>query len=491
MTANDYAGELWLSRWVFHRALAAIFLIAFVSAKNQFGPLLGERGLLPVPRFVAVVPFRRAPSLFHAHDSDRFFTVVAWCSIALAVVALLGLSEAGPFWLSLLVWLALSASYLSIVNVGQDFYAFGWESMLVEAGFFAAFLGPDAQEPSFLPVLLLRWMLFRVELGAGLIKLRHDRCWRELTCLYFHNETQPMPNPLSARAHRMPRSVLRLGVCFSHFVQLAVPFALFAPRPFSAIAAALVIAHQLMLVVSGNYAWLNWLTIVLGVVALDDSVLSLVVPLHTPPLHPAAPPYTWLVYGLTAVTAVLSVKPALNLLSKDQVMNYNYNPLHIVNAYGAFGSVTRERFEVVVEGTSRPDDEHDGEPAAWLEYEFKAKPGDPRRRPPQIAPYHLRLDWLMWFLPFSASVQDGRLFPRMRPEPWFVRFVGKLLEGDGAVLGLMHKNPFPQAPPARVRASFYRYEFASREEQQSTGEVWKRSRVGEFLPPVSRDDLRM
>src|SRR5204863_7274061 len=141
------------------------------------------------------VRFLDSPSIFHFHYSDRFFSLVATVGIVLSAAAVLGLSEAGPFWLSFATWFVLWAIYLSIVNVGQTFYGFGWESMLVEAGFFAAFLGPSSMAPALIPVLLLRWMLFRTELGAGLIKLRHDPCWRDLTCLDFHYETQPLPNP--------------------------------------------------------------------------------------------------------------------------------------------------------------------------------------------------------------------------------------------------------------------------------------------------------
>ena len=201
---NAYFEGLWLVRLVFQRGLAAIYLIAFVSALCQFRPLLGERGLAPVTRLLSFATFRDLPSLFHFHYSDRFFGLVAWLRIALSSCALLGIPETGPMWLSMSVWLALWALYLSIVNVGQEFYGFGWESMLLEAGFFAAFLGPADVAPSPIPILVLRWMLFRVELGAGLIKLRHDPCWRDLTCLYYHYETQPIPNALSMYFHRLP-----------------------------------------------------------------------------------------------------------------------------------------------------------------------------------------------------------------------------------------------------------------------------------------------
>src|SRR5207253_4300483 len=139
----------------------------------------------------------RTPSLFHLHYSDRMLAIVAVTGAVLAAAAVLGLVEAAPLWAFILAWFALWALYLSIVNVGQIFYAFGWESLLLEAGFLAIFLGAGPMVPAWPLILLFRWLVFRVEFGAGMIKLRGDRCWRDLTCLYYHHETQPMPNPLS------------------------------------------------------------------------------------------------------------------------------------------------------------------------------------------------------------------------------------------------------------------------------------------------------
>src|SRR6266508_1952888 len=230
------APDYWLARLVFQRALAAIYVIAFLVTAQQFRPLLGARGLLPVPDFVRAVPFRRSPSLFHLRYSDRLLTVVAWTGITLAVVALLGLPDAWPIPLTMLLWAALWALYLSIVNVGQTFYSFGWETLLLETGFLAIFLGPAWIAPPVALIWLIRWLLFRVEFGAGLIKIRGDACWRDLTCLYYHHETQPMPNPLSWYFHRLPKPVHRLEVAGNHFAQLVIPFGLFAPQPIAGIA---------------------------------------------------------------------------------------------------------------------------------------------------------------------------------------------------------------------------------------------------------------
>lgn len=480
---DDYTQGLWLVRLIFQRGLAAIYLLAFLGALNQFPALLGERGLLPIVEFIKQTRFQEAPSLFRLRCTDRSIRAAAWLGILLSLVALTGLSERGPVVVSALVWLCLWSLYLSFVTVGQEFYGFGWESMLVEAGFFAAFLGPAHIAPSAVPIFILRWMLFRTELGAGLIKIRHDSCWRDLTCLFFHHETQPLPNPLSRSFHRLPKLALKGGVVFSHFVQLVAPFALFAPQPVAAIAAGLIISHQLLLIVSGNYAWLNWLTVVLGFTALSDKVLRLVLPIEIPPLIARSALHDGVLYVLMGAVLVLSIRPALNLFSRHQLMNFSYNPLHLVNAYGAFGSVTRERHEIILEGTDAATITPE---TTWREYEFRAKPGSVMRRPPQVAPYHLRLDWLMWFLPLSVHVGAHGIRTRGY-EAWFLRFVDKLLQGHRPILKLLRHDPFPDAPPRFLRARFYRYRFATPKEHKETGAYWVRTLLGEYLPPVGKE----
>jgi len=462
------APEYWLSRLVLQRALAAVYLVAFVSAALQFRALIGERGLTPVPDFVRRVPFRHSPSLFHLHYSDRFFAAVAWLGAALSAAVLLGAADRVPLAVSMVMWALLWALYLSIVNVGQTWYAFGWESLLLEAGFLAVFLGNAEVAPPMPVLLLMRWLVFRVEFGAGLIKWRGDRCWRELTCLYYHHETQPMPGPLSWFFHHLPKPVHRVEAAANHVTQLVVPFLLFAPQPVASVAALAVIVTQLWLVASGNFSWLNWITIVLALSALDSS------PLAGAPAHDRVPPwFVAAVLGVTALVVVLSYWPVRNLLSPRQQMNRSFNPLHLVNTYGAFGSVTRLRHEVVIEGT---DEERDTGDAQWREYEFRGKPGDVRRLPRQYAPYHLRLDWLMWFAALSPSYAA----------PWFTRLLERLLENDPATLRLLRVNPFPAAPPARVRALLYRYRFTTRRERRETGAWWHRELVGPYGPPVSR-----
>jgi hypothetical protein len=489
---TNYFGDLSLTRLLVQRGMAAIYLVAFLTVLNQFKPLLGERGLLPAPDFLRRVSFREAPSLFHWGYSDGLVDAVAWSGIVLSVLALAGITEMGPIWVSVAAWLVLYALYLSIVNVGQAFFGFGWESMLLEAGFFTAFLGPAHVRPSVIPILILRWMLFRTEMGAGLIKLRHDRCWRDLTCMYYHYETQPLPNGLSWFFHWIPKLVHRFSAGYSHFVQVVAPFLLFAPQPVAFIAGAILISQQLILIVSGNYSWLNWLTVVLGFSAFDDRIVLGLMPFagHASsgahPLMGRPLPWEIALWIVGIATLAMSIQPALNLISRDQVMNYSYNRFHLVGAYGAFGNVSRERYEVVIEGAA---DRVLTAATEWKEYEFKGKPGDVRRRPPQVAPYHLRLDWMVWFLPFGVAVtsQGIRVYGH---KLWFLRFIKRLLRNDPAILGLLRRNPFPDAPPVYIRAQFYRYSYTTAAERKATGAWWTRRLLGTYLPPVNEETLR-
>jgi hypothetical protein len=330
-------------------------------------------------------------------------------------------------------------------------------------------------QPPRLILLLILWLVFRLEFGAGMIKLRGDSSWRDLTALYYHHETQPMPGPFSRFAHLLPKPVHRAEVLGNHFAQLIVPFFLFAPQPVASIAAAVVILTQLWLVATGNFAWLNWITVVLAFAAVSDPVAHFVLPVI--PLDWGSGTYTpvWflsLVLALTVFYLFLSYWPARNLLSRHQLMNFSFNRWHLANAYGAFGSVTKVRYEVILEGTM---DAVPGEDADWREYEFKGKPGDPARMPPQFAPYHLRLDWLMWFLPLG-SVHQG----------WLYGLLERLLAADPAILRLLRRDPFGGSAPRWIRARLFHYRFSTRAEKRESGLWWIREPVQVAIPPVSR-----
>ncbi|MDQ2842047.1 MAG: lipase maturation factor family protein, partial [Acidobacteriota bacterium] len=260
------------------------------------------------------------------------------------------------------------------------------------------------------------------------------------------------------------------GVLFNHFSELIVPFFYFLPQPFAGIAGVITIIFQLTIIVSGNLSWLNWLTLILAFSTLDRKFLGL--SLKTPELHVASHAFQFANIGIAALVVLMSIPVVINMVSARQIMNTSYNQFHLVGTYGAFGSITRPRYEVIVEGTR---DSVITSATKWEEYEFKAKPGDITRMPPQIAPYHLRLDWLMWFAAL-ASYQG---------HPWFVNFVAKLLQGDQDVLSLLRKNPFTERPPTYVRAELYEYHFTTPEEHKRTGNWWTRTRAGSYFPAIS------
>jgi len=477
LAAPDYQ----LARLVIERGLGAIYLIAFVVALRQFPALAGDRGLDPASRIIRGTRFWQTPSLFHWRYSDRLLRAVSWVGIVVSLAIVVGLASRAPLPITMLSWFVLWALYLSIVNVGGRFYGFGWETLLLEAGFLAIFLGNAEVPPPWPVILLFRWLAFRVEFGAGLIKLRGDPCWRRLTCMEWHHETQPLPNPLSWFFHHLPRPIHRLEAIANFVAQLVLPFGLFLPQPLASIAAVLLIGSQLYLVVSGNYAWLNWITIVVAAAGIADQVAPeairslLGVGASTAGFGATPAWFVVGVLGLTLVVVILSNYPVRNLLSPHQAMNASFEPFHLVNTYGAFGTVGRTRYEVIVEGT---DDEDLTDSTVWREYEFKGKPGDVKRTSTQVAPYHLRLDWQMWFLPLSPGYGEG----------WFPVFLGRLILGDATILRLLRHNPFPQRPPVYVRARLFHYRYTTWAELRATGAWWHRTYAADFVPPLRLRD---
>lgn len=478
-----------MTRFVLLRVLGLVYLVAFLVAANQIVPLIGRRGLLPAEPYLNAVAahfgsrfegFLQMPGLFWFGVSDTMLVATAWVGVALSLVVLSGCANA-------ILLTVLWALYLSFVNVGQLWYSYGWEIQLLETGFLAIFLCPlwDArpfprQPPPAVVLWLFRWLIFRIMLGAGLIKLRGDPCWRDLTCLYYHYETQPIPNPLSYWLHFRPHWFHQFGALWNHFVELAVPWFAFWPRPARHVAGVLLASFQAVLILSGNLSFLNWLTIVPCLACLDDSFWRRVLPRflaeragRAAAAPEPSPPMNVAAFALACGVALLSIGPVANLISSRQIMNTSFNRLHLVNTYGAFGSVGRVRNEIIFEGTS---DAAITERTQWKEYEFKAKPGDPRRRPPFLAPYHHRLDWQIWFAAMATP----------NDYPWTVHFVWQLLHNDADTLGLLANNPFPDAPPRHVRAVLFHYEFAPT--GQPDGAWWKRAPVGLWLPPLSTDN---
>jgi hypothetical protein len=464
------------------RLFGFVSFMALLTWVNQGPALVGSRGLLPaaalVERRVAfagsrLAAFWQTPSLFAFGAGDGFLFGVGWVGVALSAAVMLGYANA-------VMLVGLWAIQLSVMSVGQVFYSFGWESQLAETALLCAFLCPLLDGRPFprrappLPVIwLFRWLIVRIMLGAGLIKLRGDPCWRDLTCLDFHFETQPVPGPLSPLFHALPHWAHAGGVLFNHLVELIAPFFVFAPRRPRHVAALAMLALQVTLIVSGNLSFLNWLTIVPILACFDDDWWGRLLPRRLAQAArvcalPVGRGQRLAVAGLLVIVAIFSIEPTLNLLSSEQRMNASFDRLRLVNTYGAFGSVGRERDEIVFEATR---DQVISDSTRWQPYEFKCKPGDPARRPCLMSPYHYRLDWLIWFAAMGEPAQY----------PWTVHFVSKLLTADPAILGLLASAPFGGERPGHVRATLYRYQLAP----VRSGTFWQRTELGPWLPPLS------
>lgn len=485
--------EYILTRFLFLRALAFVYLMAYLGLAFQARALFGEKGILPAPLFINRVisfygepleTFFKIPSLFLWHFSDFSLSFFVWLGVGLSILALIGVTNS-------ILYFALWFIYLSFVNIGQVFYGYGWESLLLETGFLAIFLCPtfaihpfSKKTPPPIPVIwLLRWVLFRVILGAGLIKVRGDTCWLDLTCMNFHYETQPVPNPLSWYLHKIPQFLHKFEVAFTHFIELIAIWFIFGPRRLRLIAGFLQAVFQFTLIISGNLSWLNYITLVLCISCFDDAFLLRLAPARLVlgklksyldsiyPLLTVTRVHRLVLTSLTALVLILSIQPVLNLFSSHQYMNASFDSFHLVNTYGAFGSITKERMEVVLEGTNETEIKPNTQ---WIEYGFKCKPGDLYRMPCLMSPYHYRMDWQMWFAAMS-SYHD---------HPWIISFVSKLLKNDKDTLGLIAKNPFPNSPPRFIRAEWYYYQFTSFEERKTTGAYWKRTRMQSYLPPL-------
>ena len=482
----------WLTRFVMLRLLGVVYAIAFLVAANQIVPLIGSNGLLPIGLYVDHVRealgstssgFFRLPSIFWFANSDTALVVAAWAGVALSCLVVIGFGNAP-------LLAALWALYMSFVHLGQDWYGYGWEIQLLETGFLAIFLCPllDARpfprrEPPLVVIWLFRWLIFRLMLGSALIKLRGDPVWRDLTALYYHFETQPLPNPLSRWFHFLPKPLLQFGVLFNFLAELVSPFFVFWPRLARHIAGTVIVLFLGTLIVSGNLSFLDWLTLIPALACFDDGVWSKILPRaligRAEAAAGSAQPSramlatTWL---LGALVAVLSIQPVINMISSSQVMNTSFNPLDLVNTYGAFGTVGQERFNVVFEGTNDDSPRDDGD---WKPYPYKGLPVELGKMPPQVAPYHLRLDWQMWFASMASPQQY----------PWTVHLIWKLLHNDPGTLSLFAGNPFPGKSPRYVRAVLYQYAFAPPGNPE--GNWWTRRKLGAWIPPLSADDPRL
>ncbi len=565
-----------LTRWLFLRALGLIYLIAFVSLWTQISGLIGHDGILPTDQFMSAAQqqcdlqgiglerFHLLPTLCWFDSSDGFLDFQCAAGAVLALLLIIGMA---PVPCLILLWLL----YLSLATVGRDFLGFQWDNLLLEAGFLAIFFAPwqlwprvaatprrrnvDAMPsspllrlifhlqqlwqrgvaatfcdggvattspPSRIALWLLRLLLFKLMFSSGCVKLASgDPNWRNLTALTFHYQTQPLPTWIGWYASQLPLWFQKLSCAGMFGIELGAPWLIFAPRRIRFFGGAAIAFLQILILLTGNYTFFNWLTLALCLLLLDDFALKKFAPavlrrhltISSRPdcdtvcnVGGASVPASLLGSSLAPTTMPLDSRPStldkplrwprfvtiplavvvagiylfqVSLLFGVRpvwfypvaVANAWLEPFRTFNTYGLFAVMTTERREIVVEGSN------DG--VNWLPYEFKYKPGDVNRRPAFVAPHQPRLDWQMWF----AALGD------YRQNPWFVNFCLRLLQGSPEVLALLEKNPFPNHPPRYLRAGFYDYRFTSFAGRRATGAWWKREPLGEYLPVVSLSDF--
>jgi hypothetical protein len=468
--------------WILLRLLGLVYLAAFLSIYVQVDGLIGSDGIQPAGDYLLAVQrqlgenrFHAVPTIFWWSASDAALHLGCQAGIALSILALLGVVPVFSF-------LGLWVLYTSVLQVGAVFLMFQWDILLVEAGFLAIFLSPFVvwsrpgrdPAPSRVAVWLFRWLLFRLMLASGIVKLTsQDPTWWSLTALRFHYETQPLPTMLGYLAHQLPDGIGRFSCGVMFVIELVLPFGVFGPRPVRLLSCAGLIVLQVLILLTGNYCFFNYLTLVLCLALLDDDVwpsrLRREAGQRSGYLWPRVVlfPLALLLFEMGLANLGPALHTSVPLPGPVADLNRWLEPYNLSNHYGLFARMTTTRPEIEVEGSA------DGQ--SWVPYTFRYKPGRLTRAPSLVAPHQPRLDWQMWF----AALGD------FQSSPWFANFCLRLLQGAPSVVALLESNPFPKAPPRFVRAVLYQYHFTDWSTFRKTGEWWTRERQGLFAQPMA------
>ena len=473
----------YFSSWLFLRGLGCIYLIAFLSLWVQIHGLIGSNGISPAEQYLEAVRqqigtegYYLVPTLFWLNPSDIFLHFLCAGGVLLSLVLIVGFFP--TFTLA-----GLWVFYLSLVTVGQAFLSFQWDVLLLEAGFLAIFFAPlqlretftRASQPSTAFLWLLRWLLFRLIFASGYVKLASDEVWRNLTALNFHYETQPLPTSLGWYAHQLPEWFQKVSVIGMFAAELVVPFLIFAPRRLRTAGCIGLVGLQMLIILTGNYCFFNLLTLALCLLLIDDVTWK---GLLTKRFMPAIrfieqPPRRYKRICIAIVATLLLLLSGIRftgqLFRDARFPDVAWiAPFRSVNTYGLFADMTESRPEIIVEGSN--------DRITWETYQFRWKPGDLTVAPKWVAPHQPRLDWQMWFAALQGSYQRT---------PWFLNFMGALLQGKPKVLQLLADNPFPDTPPRYIRATLYDYRFTDLATKRSEGTWWHREWKSIYCPAIS------
>jgi lipase maturation factor len=510
------------ARWLFLRALGLIFFSAFYSLVRQARGLIGPDGLLPAGEYLEAVKqfggasrFWYAPTLLWLRSDSRALLLLAWMGMIASVLLVLNFWPRGMIAVSLIV-------YLSFISTLQAFSSYQSDGMLLSTGFISMFFAPPGFWPSWggrhppsrasLFLLLLVWFTIYFESGVAKVAAG-DPQWRNLTAMDEYYQNGPLPTWIGWYAHHLPHWFHAGTAAFTLALELGLIWMAVLPRPFRLVLFWLVTPLQIGIILTSNYAFLNYLVLALGFLLLDDRYLYRIWPRHLLPgsspvrtdsgsLVPANPIaetqsrwgtvrrmliakgsqpsalsrsgpvrllvaaffLSWICYAITAQLAWMII-PRLPL---PAVPVTSLEPLRIANAYGLFAVMTRGRYEIEFQGSN------DGK--TWVSYPFRYKPQDLRQAPAIFAPYQPRFDWNLWFASLDNWQQNR----------FVVYAEERLLTGSPSVLSLFAGNPFASAPPQQVRAVVWQYWFSDRAEKQQ-GFWWRRELLGLYAPALERE----
>jgi hypothetical protein len=473
----------------FVNILAVVHGIAFGSIWVQAAGLFGHAGILPANLYFAAAKAQwgarawfEIPSLCWIIGTGASIDILCGLGVALALLLLLGYAR--PLCLALL-WVC----YLSLASAGQDFYNFQWDSLLLECTLIAIFLVPwtlrpnrARYDPPRLARYLVWWLLFRLMFLSGAVKLASgDPTWRHLTALTFHYQTQPLPTPLAWYAQQFPVWFQKFSCAVMFALELGCPWCLAGPRKLRHGAAVCLAVLQVLIALTGNYAYFNLLSFGLCLTCLDDAWWARLVPgrwgrmeprgLGPVPVGlPKSMALRWfaaLTAGVTFFLSVASLSEGVGASPLVGDVARVVEPFRSFNTYGLFSVMTPERDELIFEGSNDRRD--------WRAYSLPYKPGDLARHPPWVAPYQPRLDWQLWFAALGPP----------EASPWVASLCDRLLQGDATILKLFGANPFPDHPPQYVRVVKYVYEFTDRAERARTGNWWRRTPVDFYIRLMS------
>ena len=483
------------ARWLFLRALGLIYFSAFYSFVYQIRGLIGPRGLLPANEYLAQVArvlgsarFWYAPTVFWWSASDRALLAVCVAGMIASLLLTLNILPRGMLAVCFI-------GFLSCIAAAQEFASYQSDGMLLEAVFISLFFAPNGWRPRFAAAdppsrasrFLLIWLMFRIYFESGIAKiLGRDPEWRNFTAMDEYYQNGPLPTWIAWYAQHLPHIFHALTAFLTLALELVLIFAVFLPRRLRIALFFLITPWQIGIILTSNYAFLNYLVLILGFLLLDDKFLARFSPRKLRPAGdaPAAaisgPPVqapgwqraipmwvqafflTWIFYATTALLVFMVFPTAPLPAAPIRALE----PFRIANDFGLFAVMTRGRYEIEFQGS------RDGK--IWTPYPFRNKPQDVHAPPRIYAPYQPRFDWNLWF----ASLGNWRQYP------FVLQVEERLLAGEPDVLNLFAGNPFPGHPPEQIRAVIWQYWFSDWSEKREQGVWWRREQIGLYAPAL-------